>query len=227
MNIKKFLFLFLLAPLPFFANAQGEFRLGFKGNPLFSTIRPNTDFHKSEGTKVGLSYGLMFDYFIKDNYALSSEFAITSQGGKLAYSRADTTVESDIRLRYIEIPLVIKLRTNDISEGIRIFGKFGLGLGFNIKSSAKIDYKKGNTYFAKDDIKSASSYIQPFNASLIVGGGVEYNLAENFDLVLGLTYSNGFSNIMKDKNIFRYPSTNVSMFEGNTSYFALNIGLMF
>lgn len=209
-----------------------DFRLGFKGNPLFSTINPNTDNYNSVGTKVGFSYGLMFDYFIKDNYAISSEFGISSLGGKIEYSRNDTSVNSNVNVRYIDLPITIKLLTNELNNNLKVYGKFGLGLSFRIKSTVENEYKKGQTNFSNDDIKNASDFIQPLNTSLVIGAGIEYNLAENLDLVLGITYNNGFSNIMKSKTMYKYPDPNtglsaVKAFDANLNFITLNVGLLF
>lgn len=209
-----------------------DFRLGFKGNPLFSTIKPSTDNYNSIGTKVGFSYGLMFDYFIKDNYAVSSEFGISSLGGKVEYTRNDTTVNADVSIRYIDVPIAVKLLTNEINDKLKIYGKFGLGLSFRIKSSAEIEYKKGQMTYLNDDMKDASDFIQPINTSLVIGAGLQYNLAENLDLVLGLTYNNGFSNVMKSKSIYRKDIgidglTTVKAFDANMNFITLNVGLLF
>ncbi len=204
-----------------------DFRLGFKGNPLFSTLKPSTDNNNSVGTKIGFSYGIMFDYFIKDNYAIATEFGISSMGGKVEFNRNDTTVNSNINLRYIEIPITLKLLTNEINDRMKIFGKFGLGLAFRMKSVADVEYKKGPNVYLNDDIKNASAYFQPFNASLVIGAGVEYNLAENLDLVAGLTYNNGLLNVMKSKSIYRLSNNSIKAFDANLNYVALNIGLLF
>lgn len=204
-----------------------DFRLGFKGHPLFSTIKPSTDFNNSVGTKIGFSYGVMCDYFIKDNYAISTEFGISSMGGKVEFSRNDTTVNSNINIRYIEIPVALKLLTNDINDKMKIYGKFGLGLSFRMKSTIDMEYKKGSVVNNNDDIKNASTYIQPFNASLLIGAGVEYNLTENLDLVAGITYNNGLLDIMKSKSIYRLSNNSIKSFDATLSYVALNIGLMF
>lgn len=222
-----------LAAFLFATNVKSQdFRLGFKGNPLFSTIKPNTDHYNSLGTKVGFSYGLMFDYFIKDNYAISSEFGISSLGGKVEFNKSDTIVNSNVNIRYIDIPVTIKLLTNELNDKMKIYGKFGLGLSFRIKSSLDNEYKKGQNVFENDDIKNASDFIQPINTSLVIGAGVEYNLADNLDLVVGITYNNGFSNIMKSKTMYKYvdPNTGVAAvkaFDANMNFVTLNIGLLF
>lgn len=209
-------------------NAQ-DFRLGFKGNPMFSTLKPGSDFNSSAGTKIGFSYGIMFDYFLKEHYVIETELGISSLGGNVEYSKADTTISSNISMNFVEVPVAIKLLTDEINGKIKVFGKFGLNIGFATKTSAKVQYKFKDVEYNYDDIKNASQYIQSFNASLIIGGGVEYKLAKNLDLLLGLTYSNGLMNAMKSPSLYRKDATNqnIKAFDADLNYFALNIGLLF
>lgn len=208
-----------------------DFRLGFKANPLFSNIKPSSDFNNSISTKLGFTYGLVFDYYLKEHYAVETEFGISTMGGKVEYSKNDTSITSSIKINCIEIPITIKLLTAEVKDNIKVYGKFGLNFGFTTKTSAEVVYKYKTTEFAKDDIKNASKYIQPFNASLIIGGGVEYNLAKNLDLILGITYVNGFLNTMKSPSLYRSSTVstnqNIQAFDADLNYFAINIGLLF
>ncbi len=223
------IFMVLLMGISTQAVKAQNFRLGFKANPLFSTLKPSTDHNNSNGTKIGFSYGLMFNYFLKEHYAVESEFGISTMGGNVEYSKADTTISSNIKMNYVEIPVAIKLLTDEINGKMKVFGKFGFNLGIATKNSATITYKKNGVEYAKDDLKDAGKYIQPFNLSLVIGGGVEYKVAKNLDLVLGLTYTNGFLNTMKSPSIYRLNTTNpnIKAFDADLNYFALNIGLLF
>lgn len=206
-----------------------DFRLGFKGTPLFSNIKPGSDYNNNTGTKIGFSYGLIFDYFLKEHYAVETELGISSLGGNVEYSKADTTISSSIKTNFVEVPITIKLLTDNINGKMKVFGKFGMNLGFATKSSAVITYKKNGVEYAKDDMKDASKYIQPLSVSLVIGGGVEYNLAKNLDLILGLTYTNGLLNTMKSPSLYRLNTSNPSIkaFDADMNYFAINVGLLF
>jgi opacity protein-like surface antigen len=205
-----------------------DFRLGFKAHPVFSNVSPSSDNHDNVGGKIGLSYGLLLDYYFKENYAFSTEFAISQLGGQVEYTKSDTSITSDWNMRYIEIPLTIKLLTDEVSDGLKVYGKFGLNLAFRIKSEVDVNYKKGGTTYANDEIKNANNYTQPLNTSLHLGTGVEMNLAKNLDLQIGLTYSSGFLNVMKSKSIYRLETLNpLKAFDANINYFALNVGLLF
>lgn len=208
-----------------------DFRLGFKGNPIFSSLKPNTDFHNSSSSKIGFSYGVLFDYFLKEHYAIETEFGITTYGGKIEYSNLDTTITSDIKINSIEIPITIKLLTAEVKKNMKVYGRFGMNFAFNTKTNAQVSYTKNSVEFAKDDIKNANKYIQPFNASLVMGAGIEYKLASNLDLVLGFSYTNGFFNVMKSTSLYRSAavnsSSNINNFDADLNYFAINIGLLF
>lgn len=208
-----------------------DFRLGFKANPLFSNLKPSSDNHDNVSTRLGFSYGLIFDYYLKEHYAIETEFGISSMGGKVEYTKGDTTITSSIKMNYVEIPISVKLLTAEIKPNLKVYGKFGVNLGFSTKTSAEVVYKKGATEFANDDIKNASKYIQPFNVSLLMGAGVEYNIAKNLDLMLGISYANGFFNTMKSTSIYRSPtvasSTNIKPFDADLNYLCINIGLLF
>lgn len=212
------------------ANSQ-DFRLGFKANPLFSNLKPSSDNHNHVSTRLGFSYGVMFDYFLKEHYAIETELGISTMGGKVEYAKGDTNITSTIKMNYVEIPISIKLLTAEVKPNLKVYGKFGVNLGFSTKTSAEVVYKKGATEFANDDIKNANKYIQPFNISLLMGAGVEYNLAKNLDLLIGLSYANGFFNTMKTTSIYRSPtvasSTNIKAFDADLNYFCVNIGLLF
>lgn len=212
------------------SNAQ-DFRLGFKGNPIFSAMKPSTDFHNSSSSKLGFSYGVMFDYFLKEHYAIETELGISTYGGKVEYANLDTTISSDIKINCVEIPITIKLLTAEVKKNMKIYGRFGMNFAFNTKSTAQVSYTKNSVEFAKDDIKNASKYVQPFNVSLVMGAGVEYKLASNLDLVLGFSYTNGFFNVMKSTSLYRSStvnaSTNINNFDADLNYFSLNVGLLF
>lgn len=225
MNIKKFLLILMIAGFSTSLYAQGGLRIGMKVHPLFAFLKSNTDSYNAVGSKLGLSYGLLFDAYFADNYAFSSEFSITSTGGKVEYTYMDTTIESSLKLRYIEVPLTIKLRTNEIA-GMRFFGKFGLGIGASIKSSAKVTYLKSDVKYDEDEIKSASKYVNFLNLGLIIGGGIEYPIDESLSLLGGITYNGGFMNIMTNTSLIR-KNTRIPSFDANASYVALNLGILF
>jgi hypothetical protein len=136
------------------------------------------------GSKMGYNFGLLVDYFFGDNYAITSGLTINTTGGKLEYlSSGNNTVEARPRynLRYIEIPMGLKLRSEDLKR-MNIYGRFGLSPQLNI--------------MAKDnDDNGISDEVKLLDLGYHIGGGIEYSVGGKNALVFGLLFNNGFMDI--------------------------------
>lgn len=98
-------------------------RFGLSLSPQISWLSSNDKGLEGNGSYLGFSYGLLMDVLIPTNYAFATGLLISYDGGKLTYT--DSTkfntfpdnvypagTQVDYRLQYIEIPLSMKLRTN-------------------------------------------------------------------------------------------------------------------
>ena len=146
-------------------------------------------------------------------------------GGKLKYPDNISDLQSaeitrTYKLQYVEIPLTIKMHTQEIGY-LTYYGRFGAGLGINVRSKAKDSYTSGSDLLTidRDNIKSETRL---FKGSLIVGLGAEYSLGGRTSAIIGLTYNNGFSNVLKGTNqvIQKKPSA-------LANYVELTLGIMF
>jgi hypothetical protein len=245
------------------ADEDRKFRFGLQFSPNISWLKANTAGHESEGTKMGFSYGLSFEYFMSKNYLISTGITLLNSGGVLSYQGATfgassillpAEVKESYNIKYIEIPLILKLRTNEIGY-FSYFGQFGMKMGFNYKSSADYEY---TTYLPNlgafpdgnhsESISGISEEINWLNMSLVIGAGVEYNISGNTSLMLGITYNNGFINQLDSKvpvldndghALIDYANSASTMPENaivvysskeasaNLNYIALNIGVYF
>lgn len=161
----------------------------------------------SDGSKIGFSYGLMAEYFFAENYGVVTGLAVNSTGGKIIANKIDQSPAAntvfktnfDYRLQYLEIPLALKLRTDDIS-GFRFFGQLGASLGINIgkKADYKVTYSDGtgtNHDTAANKIKLTGDFgmIAPIMFSMNIGIGAEYPLNNKLKAYLGIFFNNGFT----------------------------------
>jgi len=196
------------------------FRLGLTATPTIGWIKPEQG--KTEGVGLGFSYGLMGDFNFAPNYSFSTALTITTINGKstevnvMPYQATSSTtnpVSYDLkyRMQYVELPLTIKLKTLK-TDGKRWYGQFGLSNGFNI--SAKQDAIRNGAEVG--DNVNVSDYSRFYRAGLIIGGGGEFDISGNTSILAGLTFNNGFTNIVKDGNR-----------EVKNHYLALNFGLFF
>lgn len=132
----------------------------------------------------------------------------------------------DYQLRYVAIPLMLKMRTNEIGH-LRYYAEFGYSSGFLVRSKADVSLDKlqlSNVNINEPDdedkfeinTQKYSDKVSPYRGSLLFGAGIQYNMFGSSMLIAGLRYDNGFTSFTKDD---RWSST--------LSNVALNIGVLF
>lgn len=202
-------------------NAQDDqsVRFGIKLSPNVGWLRSDTKGLSSEGTKLGFTFGLMADFplGISGNYAFASGLYLTNVGGgfttKLAFVENSSgpeilkAMQTDLSLRYVDIPLTIKMKTNEIGY-IRYFGQLGFMPSFNIRSKADFEVPvttgtlaNGTPIVQSFELKESEDFLDDtnlFRAALVIGGGMEYNFSGRTSLMVGVTYNNGFTNLLKN-----------------------------
>lgn len=201
-----FLLLCLLVPSRN-ALGQDQRRLQFSmaANPAINWLKSDYTRVKTDGTRLGIGFGLQCDYYFMENYALSTGFLINNSGGVLQYldDSVRFLVDGDpvffntdpsldgvsitYKLQYIEIPLLLKMRTND-AGGKAFYGLFGLNTRMNIQAKGKADQLSINDAGFLDEVKF-------LNLGYQIGGGMEFALGKNLALLTGLSYYNGFSDV--------------------------------
>jgi long-subunit fatty acid transport protein len=214
--MKKTLFLLSFFAIFIFRNANAQLRLGLTAHPNFGFLKVENG--KSNGISTGFTYGLMSDNEFEENYCFSTGLLITTINGSGAiinyapYHIGTATTDYDVKfkMQYIQIPLSIKLKTDEQND-MKWFGQFGLTTDFRI--SAKQDVQRANQTIA--DNVNASDYTKFFRAGMIIGGGAEYRLSGKTSLMGGLTYNNGLTNIGKKEQTIK------------NHYVAINFGIFF
>jgi hypothetical protein len=178
------------------ANAQdNKFNFGLKISPTVAWFKGSENLD-NDGSKIGFAYGLMADFNFSNNYAFGTGIDVTYRGGKLKYQ---DTYKLKTVLQYIELPITLKLKTNEIGY-MTYFGRVGFAPGINIKTDG--DFKKSD--------------INPINMALIVGLGAQYSLGGKTALLMGITFNNGFLDVVKEKDA-----------KAISNFLALDLGVMF
>lgn len=198
----KITLILLLSIATYAANAQfPAYYFGLKAAPQISWMRPNADNFESNGVKAGFSWGFIAEFNFTENYSIASGFNMLFNGGKLKFP---TTVDGatgsmirDYSLKYIELPMTLKMRTNPVN-GIRYFGRIGLGTAFKI-GSKKTDEFTSSAAKVTTYPKTTNDKIAFARESLIVGMGGEYEIKEGPKLGVELVFNNGFTNILTEK----------------------------
>ena len=180
------------------------FRLGLTAHPTIGWIKPENG--KGNGVNLGFSYGLMADFNFAENYSFATGLTVTTINGKSteinpspyynpSVNTNPTAFDLKYMLQYLEVPLTLKLKTEKVGYA-RWYGQFGITNDFNI--GAKQDVQLAGKSVASDlDIKDDINF---YRAGLLIGGGVEYDVAKSTSIMVGLTYNNGFTDISDDKS---------------------------
>jgi len=208
--MRKTTWIFLLALLAFNAQAQYKsFNFGLKASPQICWMKPNMDGYSNNGVKLGFSWGFISDFNFSENHSISTGFDILYYGGKIkapATAQGDTSIQqkSNYSLKYLQIPLTLKMRTNPIN-GIRYFGRIGLGTSFRINAKKTDSFALSIGH--KDDITTSNFEKAAFvSESLIVGMGGEYELKGGPKLGLELAFNNGFTNVLTQSGQMASPN---------------------
>ena len=172
--MKKLLFITFLGFLTIGANAQ--FKLGLKGSPNFSWNRVDDPAKILSGKGVGIRSGIgaFIDYEFSDNYAFHSGITYTTKGAGVRVANIDS-LSARMSLQYIEIPVAIKLFTNEIGTDMRMY--FVVGSSINMNLAAKIGTDGDKSYQnAAGEAVEYTKHFNPLDLSALAGLGVEMQM---------------------------------------------------
>ena len=248
-----------LAAFSLFSSTQSiaqDFKMGLAISPNTAWM-VSTDYdHVTRGPKVNFGFEFIADVLFSENYALGLGVNVFNTGGDVRYLVVDPedddylmNVDRTYSLQYVELPLTFKMRTNEIGY-TTVFGRFGLGVGMNIKAEAdearyrsyrEVTNGEWSTYDVGgspiSDRIPIDSDVKLFRASMIIGGGIERTLSGTTALVVGVNYNSAFSNIHKDVNLVKVDNnqspvivSNVpteGKMSGHDGFLSLSIGILF
>ncbi len=197
--MKRFILSVFLFVLLMSGYGQKHVRLSFTGSPSLNWMVTNSKTAAREKSIAGYNFGLNADlYFSEDErYSLLTGLLITNIGGEISYKPnsdfqfGGATLPSSskirYRLRYVEIPFTLKLRTDQFKR-MRYWGEFGLAGMVNI--DAKGDSNPG-------DLKKANIHdeVNLFNLAMDVGLGFDFDLGGSNSVTTGFIFQNGLTDV--------------------------------
>lgn len=170
----------------------------------------------SSGSIIGFTWGLMVDHFFAENYGITTGIQLNTTGGNINATYLNTTgaavpvgtvkaADIDYRLQYLEIPFGLKLMSDNLSSGVRVFGNVGITAGINIskKGNYEITYTdtSSNTTTGMQDVVLTGDNeklrgglsVTPILFQMNLGGGIEYQATDKMSIYAGLFFNNGFA----------------------------------
>ncbi|MCC7296870.1 MAG: outer membrane beta-barrel protein [Bacteroidia bacterium] len=222
-------------------------RFGFKASPNLSWVKVFEGRVKNNGMGLGISYGLMGDFNIGNNpnYWIGAEAIVTSMPSNIAaldtlyitnnnLSQPYANTEFNYKLQYIQIPITLKLKTNEIGN-MMYWGQFGLSPAFMIQNRVSTltsgpYYKTGvNSHSPNSsgndglDFNGDSNQegafqdnVIPLRMSMVLGAGIEFRISGKTTASIGLRFDNGFTGLFWDDAV-----------KGRNNYLGLNAGVFF
>lgn len=228
---KIFLTLAALAVAP---AAFAQVEIGLKISPSISYLRTSSqsnDFQNGN-SKIGFGGGIFLDYFFGENYAFNTGLFLTGKGGSYSYkedrvlgspvSGGTTTVTQKLGIDYLELPVTIKLFTNEIAPGTRLY--FQVGPSVAVPVGARINGDKySNDPFNSNAQTKATDRVFAVDFNVLGSVGAEYQLGHSTKVLTGISYHHGLVDLdryfEKDRGF-----SDVSI---KNSVFALDLGLKF
>jgi len=226
------LFVLALACSPVAMYGQGKLpmKLGLKIAPNIGWMSPGTKGYTSDGARFGGTVGFIGDFYFAENYAFSTGANFQFINGKLNYEDsipvddhnnfADGEVLRKYNMLYLEIPVMIKMKTNKFGR-ISYFGQIGLGTGFRIKAKVR-DHVEPLSGAAVDQQYEYNYGTTLIREAIIVGIGCEYHIDESSRIMVGVSYSNSLNNILTGTN----NKTHLNE-KSQLNFAELNIGFLF
>ncbi len=173
----------------------------FSQTKLGLRLSPGLSFSRSEAANAGnvensnaalrFTFGPIADIFFRENYAFSTGLWFsTRRVGFRAASVTNNQTDAPsgdyyINTQYLQLPVSIKLFTNEVSPDLRIF--FQLGGTVDIKIQENPDFSTSND----------NALLLPFDVGALVGSGFELVMGPNTILLGGLSYNRGLLNVMR------------------------------
>ena len=169
----------------------------------------------SDGLKALFNYGLSIDINLGSNYALNTGIIHRMGGAKLTYTdsanyfhsfpvpdsispngyeRFGINTQVNYKLQYIEIPFVLKLKTNEIGYST-YFMEFGVTPSVNVKATGSIKTTGGVNDKTE---KNLGKDVNLLNFGLTIGAGLRYSLSGNTALLGFIQFNNGFLDFTTD-----------------------------
>jgi hypothetical protein len=211
-----------------------KFKLGVYGDLGLSWLKPKSKEYESQGTRFSYNYGLIVDVNFTENYTFSTGININSFGGHLKYTdsikvkTSDTTltrisVDRKYRIDYIEIPLFLKLKTNQMGY-YTPFIQLGLRNDFRLSAFSDDEYTFGGKSETTEDIEIVDETAF-YTLSFSVGIGTEYAISRSFSAYAILSYDNGLTSAINGENYLLDGS--LSKQSAMFKKFGLTIGFLF
>ena len=167
-------------------------------------IAPDAEGYENDGSVIGVSAGFIADIGLADDSSsINTGINYDYLNGKLklpyATSDGSGTMSRKYNLRYVELPLTIKMRTNSL-EILPIPANWESARLLMSEPKSQDEFTLDDGTVLSDDNNDVSKEIALVKESLIIGAGAEYFIDESTSLFVQFTFNAGLTNILTGNN---------------------------
>lgn len=225
---KTILSLALLAGAAGAANAQTGAKLGISGGANLANFT-GTD-SKNFGYKFGFSVGVVANFGVSDMFSVQPEVLYSEKGfntSDVKFSNTATGAQTQATvkqtLKYLDIPILLKINTGDAGKGLffELGPQLSLLAGSHTFSDDASLANAPYAYFNSDANSPVAVRLGKGKNGLnnaVIGyvGGIGYQLTSG--LGFGLRYTGDVSQVYKDNNSPLAPNVHNGVFQFNVHY---------
>jgi hypothetical protein len=239
--MKKILTLILATIIS--GNIFAQLKAGIKFSPTLAmnTVTDNSSlldgtFYSNNSLGLRYSTGLNLDFHINHSVAFGTGlwFTVKRAGFKTSFNDKGVdlgTIDEIYNLQYLQIPLTLKMFTNEIADDMKLYFQLGPSIDIRINEkiisdnpSLKRFYPTAHSAIEGVD-KSVFSYL---DFSVIGGAGVEWQMGEHTAIFGGLSYNRGLLNTFNPTLKWLKSTSYVNADINNkTSAISLDLGIKF
>jgi hypothetical protein len=191
---------------------DSKFKLGLRFAPSLAMTRvidveeKDKMAFESNGAGVRFSAGLTGDFYFGKNYSFYTGLWYTTMRSGVKFTsttdKGNFEGEAIYSLQYVQVPVAIKLFTNEIATDTKLYFVIGgtAGIKINEKDLTWDSNQPNDEVFSKPGKGTAYSF---FDAGLLLTAGAEHQLGENTIIFGGLSYNRGLLGVQSDKGPFK------------------------
>ena len=162
-----------------------DYRIGIKIAPTLSNIRSgDNSLVDREGTAVKFLLGAFVDIPFKENYFFSGGVNYASKSSHFSAATTGATAIEEYSHEYVQVPLLLKLYTNEIMLDTKLFFNFGLVPEVRLNTTNESTSRNAPIITEWSDLDMAGNF----------GGGIERGIGVNTRVFAALNYNIGFIN---------------------------------
>ena len=207
-------------------SVDAQIKFGLRLAPVLSFNRVQDKSKNDNGTPVkyesgsptvSISAGVFADYFFRSNYAVNFNLWYTVKRQSVKSSEFGTI---DYNLQMIQLPVCLKLFTNEISPDLKLYFQLGASPDFIITEKLK-------NYSGNAEDEPEGKLFNTFDLSLLFGTGVEYRVGEQTSLIGGISYNRGLLNLISSKGAFDEGNKADDRYTSRSDIVAIDLGVKF